>query len=60
MTSRDYRSLARESLAGRWGEAVLVAFVATIFGALMVNCTPTFKFKTPNSGTFPPPCYGFC
>ena len=46
MTSRDYRSLARDSLAGRWGEAVLVAFVATIFGALVVNCTPSYNINT--------------
>ena len=54
MTSRDYRSLARDSLAGRWGEAVLVAFVATIFGALMVNCTPNFQIQNAEQWDIPP------
>lgn len=48
MTSRDYRSLARDSLAGKWGEAVLVAFVATIFGALLVSGNVNFNINTEN------------
>ncbi len=48
MTSRDYRSLARDTLAGRWGEAVLVAFVASIFGALLTSGAPSFNFEAEN------------
>ena len=45
MTSRDYRTLARDSLAGRWGEALLVAFVAAIFGGLLTSSVPSFNLE---------------
>ena len=45
MTSSDYRTLARDTLAGRWGEAVLVAFVAAIFGGVLVSSVPSFNLE---------------
>lgn len=45
MTSSDYRTLARDTLHGHWGEAVLVAFVAAIFGGVLVSCVPSFNLK---------------
>lgn len=37
MTSSDYRRIAREKLQGNWGNAVLAAFVAAIFGSLLAS-----------------------
>lgn len=37
MTYSDIRARAREKLRGRWGISVAAAFVAAIFGALLVN-----------------------
>lgn len=48
MTSSDYRTLARDTLRGRWGEAVLVAFVAAIFGALLVSSNPSLNLELEN------------
>ena len=48
MTSSDYRSLGRDTLAGRWGEAVLVAFVASIFGALLTQATSSLNINVEN------------
>ena len=37
MYASDYRRIARESLTGNYWQAVLTAFIAAIFGALMVS-----------------------
>ena len=37
MTYSDYRRIARENLAGNWGQSILVAFVASICGALLTR-----------------------
>lgn len=37
MTSSDYRAIAREKLAGNWGNAILVAFVAALLGGLLTG-----------------------
>ena len=37
MTYSDYRRIARENLAGNWGQSILVAFVAALFGALLTG-----------------------
>ena len=37
MRSSDYRRLARESLAGNWGSAILAALIAGFFGGLVCN-----------------------
>lgn len=46
MTSSDYRRIARERLQGNWGNAVLAAFVAAIFGSLLVNSGIDINFET--------------
>ena len=35
MSSSDYRRIARENLAGNWGNAVLAAFLAVLLGGLV-------------------------
>jgi len=37
MNSSDYRRIARENLAGRWGEAILVALLASMLGGLIAG-----------------------
>ena len=37
MTYSDYRRIARENLAGNWKKSLGVAFVAAIFGALLIG-----------------------
>ena len=37
MSYSDYRRIARENLSGNWGQSILVAFVAALFGALMTG-----------------------
>lgn len=37
MRSSEYRRLARESLAGNWGSAILAALIAGFFGGLVCN-----------------------
>ena len=41
MYASDYRRIARESLTGNYWQAVLTAFIAAIFGALMVSSSVT-------------------
>ena len=36
MYARDYRQLARDSLAGNWGISILAALIAVLFGAHLV------------------------
>lgn len=45
MNSSDYRRIARENLAGNWGAAVLAAFVAAIFGALVTSSGFSFNLE---------------
>ena len=44
MRARDFRTKARENLAGNWGISVLAAFIASIFGAL-VTTSGSFNFE---------------
>lgn len=37
MEARDFRRIARENLAGNWGNAVLAAFLAALLGGLLVG-----------------------
>lgn len=37
MTSSDIRSRARQTLAGKWGVAILAAFLAALFGGLSIG-----------------------
>ena len=39
MSYSDYRRIARENLAGNWGQSILVAFVAALFGALLTGAS---------------------
>lgn len=39
MSYSDYRRIARENLAGNWGQSILVAFVAALFGALLTRAS---------------------
>ena len=43
MTCSDYRQMARDNLSGNWKKAVTVAFVATIFGALVAGSGFSFN-----------------
>jgi len=45
MSSSDYRAKARQILAGKWLMAVLVTFVAGIFGAVLVGGSSGFKIN---------------
>lgn len=44
MSASDYRAKARAALAGKWGNALVVALVAGIFGALMTGSNFTLNF----------------
>ena len=46
MSYSDYRRIARENLAGNWGQSVLTGFVAAIFGALMTGVSFSINFDT--------------
>ena len=37
MKARDFRALARQALAGRWGIAVLTGFLAALLGGTMAS-----------------------
>lgn len=37
MSSSDYRTIARDRLAGNWGNAILVTFVAGLLGGMIVG-----------------------
>lgn len=37
MSSSDYRAIARDRLAGNWGNAILVTFVASLLGGLITS-----------------------
>ena len=39
MSYSDYRRIARENLSGNWGQSILVAFVAALFGALLTGAS---------------------
>lgn len=39
MSYSDYRRIARENLSGNWGQSILVAFVAALFGALQTGAS---------------------
>lgn len=45
MSSSDYRAKARQILAGKWGMAILVTFVAGILGALLTSSSSSFDIK---------------
>lgn len=45
MTSSDYRARARKALSGKWGLAVLTAFVASILGGLLVQVSVNINLK---------------
>ena len=45
MSSSDYRANARQILAGKWLMAVLVTFVAGIFGAVLVGGSSGFNIN---------------
>lgn len=44
MNYKDYRRIAREKLAGDWGNAILVCFVAALLGGLIVG-TSSFNLN---------------
>lgn len=37
MTASDYRAIARQKLAGKWGKAILIALVAFYLGGLIAE-----------------------
>ena len=43
MTSSDYRRIARENLAGNWGQSILVTFIASVLGALLTGGSFSFN-----------------
>ena len=45
MTCSDYRKKARESLAGKWGMAVIVSLFAALFGALLTSAEVNINIK---------------
>lgn len=45
MTSSDFRARAREVLAGKWGKAILVGFVASLLGALLAGSAFSLDFE---------------
>lgn len=45
MSSSDFRARARQILAGKWVMAVLVTFVAGIFGAVLASGSASFNFN---------------
>ncbi len=47
MTASDLRRIARERLEGNWGMSVLTAFVASIFGALLISSNVKFNVNLP-------------
>ena len=49
MRIRDYRAKARQLLAGKWGMAILVTFVASLFGALLVGSGASFNLNIDES-----------
>ena len=49
MRIRDYRAKARQLLAGQWGMAILVTFVASLFGALLVGSGASFNISIDES-----------
>ena len=53
MTSSDYRRVARENLTGNWGQSILVAFVASIFGALLTQATFSINIDSEILSEFP-------
>lgn len=52
MTYRDIRARARENLRGHWGVSVCAAFVAAIFGALVINSGTTLELTRKISKEF--------
>ena len=50
MTSSDYRRIAREKLAGRWGTAILTTFIAGLLGGLVAQ-SGSFNFDFPTNQT---------
>lgn len=55
MTSSDYRRIARDNLRGNWGNAVLVAFVASIFGGLLNSSASSLNIDTETLAELPEP-----
>lgn len=45
MNSSDYRRIARENLAGNWGNAVLAAFLAALLGGLVTSNGGSFDIE---------------
>lgn len=45
MDSSYFRARARQILSGKWGLAILVTFVASIFGATLTAYTVSFEFE---------------
>lgn len=41
----DYRRIARENLAGKWGTAILAALIAALFGALVAGSNFSLDFE---------------
>lgn len=54
MTHSDIRARARENLRGHWGVSVAAAFVAAIFGALLVSSGNTLEIVERFSEEAPP------
>lgn len=55
MCSEDLRRVARENLAGNWGMSVLTAFVASLFGALLVSSSVKFNINLPEEYAYSMP-----
>ena len=46
MGSSYFRSLARDSLRGKWGIAILAALLAALFGALVTGSSISFEYQS--------------
>lgn len=45
MTASDYRSIARQKLAGKWGKAIVIALVAFYLGGLIAQSNVELSFS---------------
>lgn len=46
MNTSDYRRIARENLAGNWGNAILAAFLAALLGGLLTSSGGSIDIET--------------
>lgn len=45
MTARDYRAIARQKLAGKWGSAILIALIAFYLGGLIAESSVDINIR---------------